>query len=59
MTSGDFQAAGETQTEKKKKKKKRGEWAPLTVLVWSSVTVHTAGRNKEHADKDVTQNNSL
>ncbi len=28
-------------------------------LVWSSVTVHTAGRDEEHADKDILQNNSL
>ncbi len=25
----------------------------------ASVTVHTAGRNEEHADEDITQNNSL
>ncbi len=29
-----------------KRKTKRGEWAPLTVWVWSSVTVHTRGRNR-------------
>ncbi len=29
-----------------KRKTKRGEWAPLRVLVWSSVTVHTRGRNR-------------
>ncbi len=28
-------------------------------LVWSSVTVHTAGRNEEHADEEILQNNSL
>ncbi len=28
-------------------------------LVWSSVTVHTAGRNEEHADEDILLSNSL
>ncbi len=36
----------------KNEKTKRGEGVPLTVWVWSSVTVHTAGRNKEHGDED-------
>ncbi len=47
MTSGDFLVAGQTDRNKiktfKKTKTKRGEWAPLTVTVWSSVTVHTRG----------------
>ncbi len=38
--------------KQKTNKTKRGEWAPLTLLVWSSVTMHTAGRNEEHADED-------
>ncbi len=29
-------------------KTKRGEGATLTVAVWSSVMVHTQGRNEEH-----------
>ncbi len=48
MTSGDFQAAGENKQEQTKTCKKRC----LLILVWSSVTVHTAGRNEEHADED-------
>ncbi len=51
IMSGDFLAAGHKNKQRKLLKKtnktKRGEWAPLTVLVWSSVTVHTAGRNTE------------
>ncbi len=31
------------------------EQLPLCVVV----TVHTAGRNEEHADEDITSNNSL
>ncbi len=29
-----------------KRKTKRGEWAPLTVMVWSSFTVHTRESNR-------------
>ncbi len=31
----------------------------MFIMYYSSVTVHTAGRDEEHADEEVLQNNSL
>ncbi len=31
----------------------------FTALIYIYVTVHTAGRDEEHADEEVLQNNSL
>ncbi len=53
------QNTGTNKTLEKTNKTKRGEGTTLTVWVWSSVTGHTAGRDEEHADEDVLQNNSL
>ncbi len=49
----------QNNTLEKTNKTKRGEGTTLTVLVWSSVRVHTAGREEEHADEEILQNNSL
>ncbi len=57
ITSGDFLSAGQTHRNqnkdfRKKRKTKQGEWAPLTVKVWSS-------EEQEHADEDINSNISL
>ncbi len=55
MTSGDFLAAGQTDKtqeqiktfQKKRTKQNEVNGRRILLSVWSSVTVHTAGRNKD------------
>ncbi len=63
ITSGDFLAAGQTHRNqnkdcRKKRKTKRGEWAPLTVRS-GLLSRCTHEEEQEHADEDISSNNSL
>ncbi len=42
----DTKQTGTKQRDFQKRKTKRGDGAPLTVWVWSSVMVHTRGENR-------------
>ncbi len=53
------QNTGTNKTLEKTNKSKRGEGTTLTVGSGLLSRVHTAGRDEEHADEEVLQNNSL
>ncbi len=53
------QNTGTNKTLEKTNKTKRGEGTTLTVWSGLLLRVHTAGRDEEHADEEVLQNNSL